>query len=497
MRTEPPSPLATAFARLKGATDRARRWFADQGAPARVALLVAVLAALGVAGYLGSGDAPVDRAPAWLYEGRKLSSGDLDRIIDALDLEGIVRIPDRASGKIGVKPESRKAALDAIAKHKAVPRTLDDLGGDDEAESPWMLPAEREKRDNARLQLSLQREIEEIDPAITSAHVQIHREKGRGFQGPPRISAFVRLRVEGRLSHKVILGIETFLTGNLPDLKPEAITVADQSGNRYLAAGDSSLTEQNRAHKKEEDWQDKIREGLRHIPGVVVKVLLQQVAPTAPPPLAVARVEPSRPTPVNLVVPNGRAVVDPDPSTLPALPVASPPPALPRAMANVVVQVPRSFYLLEWQTKWPSRLPTADDLQPMVATTRGIVEDAVRISIPADTLGEIKVDNIQDDVFASRTLPAPESRRVWLWPALACGLGLTLAATLATVAVRRVNRRPSARPSASDWRDGLVDDGPRGPSPGASERVRELIRLNPEAAAGVLQRWIGQGGSIG
>ena len=30
-----------------------------------------------------------------------------------------------------------------------------------------------------------------------------------------------------------------------------------------------------------------------------------------------------------------------------------------------------------------------------------------------------------------------------------------------------------------------------------SERVRELVRFNPEAAAGVLQRWIGQGGHVG
>jgi flagellar M-ring protein FliF len=32
--------------------------------------------------------------------------------------------------------------------------------------------------------------------------------------------------------------------------------------------------------------------------------------------------------------------------------------------------------------------------------------------------------------------------------------------------------------------------------PGPSERVRELIRRNPEAAASVLQRWTGQGGRL-
>ena len=32
--------------------------------------------------------------------------------------------------------------------------------------------------------------------------------------------------------------------------------------------------------------------------------------------------------------------------------------------------------------------------------------------------------------------------------------------------------------------------------PGPSERVRELVRRDPEAAASVLQRWTGQGGRV-
>jgi flagellar biosynthesis/type III secretory pathway M-ring protein FliF/YscJ len=40
----------------------------------------------------------------------------------------------------------------------------------------------------------------------------------------------------------------------------------------------------------------------------------------------------------------------------------------------------------------------------------------------------------------------------------------------------------------------LAVDAASETTPGASERVRELIRHNPEAAASVLNRWIGQGG---
>ena len=61
------------------------------------------------------------------------------------------------------------------------------------------------------------------------------------------------------------------------------------------------------------------------------------------------------------------------------------------------------------------------------------------------------------------------------------------------------SRRPSARPSRTSVRSGLVVDAPSGPVPGPSERVRDLVRRDPEAAAGVLQRWIGKadGGHAG
>ncbi len=413
MRTEPPSPLAQVAARLRGPADRARRWFADRGAPTRVALLLAVVAALGSAGYLASGDDPSDRAPAWLYEDRKLSSNDLDRVDDALDIEGIERVTDRGSGKVGVKAEVKKAALDAIAKHKATPRTLEDLGEGDDAESPWLLQAEREARANARLERVLKLQIEQLDPAIISASVRIHRERARGLHGEGKVAAFVYLQTEGRLGHRVIDGIETFLTGDLPDLKPGAITVADRNGYKYLAAGDPSLKEQNRAHTKEEEYRDKILGGLRHIPGVVVSVLLQQVAPP-PAPAALAAAEPAPDPSADLAVPNGRVVVDPDPAPAPALPIS---PETPRIRANVLVQVPRSFYLDEARSKAPDRQPSNEEMQAMAATTRGIVEDAVRINIPADILGDVKVDNVQDDRSLAPALLLPRDPRVA--PALA------------------------------------------------------------------------------
>ena len=494
MRTEPPSPLALAAARLRGPAARARRWFAERGALTRLALLGSALAALGAAGYLASGDDPSRRTPAWLYDGVRLSADDLNRVAGALEAEGIYRVVDKAAGRVGVKAEAVTAARAALIKRKVAPRTLEDLGGEEEDESPWISPAEREGRKLHRLEQTLKFQIEGLDPAIVSASVRIHREKGRGFQAAPRVAASVYLKTEGKLGHRVIEGIENFLTGDLPDLK-EAITVVDQTGHKYLAAGDPVLKEQNKAHRQEEDWREKILDGLRHIPGVTVSVLLQQVIPAPSPPVVV--IEPPPAPPADQVIANGKVTVDPDPPPVSAAP--APAPLVPRFRANVVVQVPRSFYRREFQSKNPDRQPTQEEILPMAATTRNIVEDAVRISISEDILGDVKVDTVQDDLPVSevRLPPDPESRRAWLWLALSGAVALASATALAAVLLRRAGRRSPSRPAASSWRPGIVDDGPGGPSPGASERVRELIRLNPEAAAGVLQRWNGQGGAIG
>ena len=490
MRTEPPSPLASALARLRGPAGRARRWLAARGAITRIALLLVGLAALGAVGYLASLDDPGEPSWAWIYEGRKLSSDDINKISETLAAANIACITDPA-GRVGVKPSSRAEALALLAKSKVVPLSIDDLSHEADAVNFLEGPDERERRDNLRLERILKAQIEGLDPAIASAHVQVHRVRKRGGYGAPsEISSFVYLRTEGgrKLGHRVVEGIEAFLTGSVPGLKDEAITVIDQAGNKYLAAGNPSLKEQVQAHAREEDWRDKIAEELRHIPGVGVSVLLETVPAPAPPevPPAIAK---------EAVRPNGPLEVEPEP---PLVAPAPPGHSLP-TRANVWVRVPRSFYLLEFQSRSPNRQPTQEDLEPMRLTTEKLIRDAVEIHIPKDELGVVKVAVIQDDLASSRPLLLPsvnEAGRPWTWVALSVS---TVAAGLVAVAglVRLATRRSSSRPSRSPWRSGFVADGPSGPVPGPSERVRELIRLNPEAAAGVLQRWIGQGGALG
>ena len=119
---------------------------------------------------------------------------------------------------------------------KVVPRTLDELSRDAEPPSIWEGPGDRERRERTQKEQELKVLIEEIDPAIASAYVSIGRAKTPGGLGARSlVSCFIRLRTVGGLplNHRVIEGIETFLKAAIPDLKPEAITVADQTGHKY------------------------------------------------------------------------------------------------------------------------------------------------------------------------------------------------------------------------------------------------------------------------
>jgi flagellar M-ring protein FliF len=489
MRTEPPSPMASALARLRSAAGRLRRWLAARGTGTRIALLLAGLAALGTTGYLASGVDQGEPAYAWIYEHRKLSGDDVARISEALDLVGIGHVAD-PNGRVGVKPSQKREALAQLAKAKVVPPSLDDLSGEADAGNPLLeLPGDRERHETLRLERILKFQIERLDAPISSATVQIHRVKKRsGPSNAADISASVYLETEaGRtIGHRAAESIQRLLTKDVPGLKPDAITVMDSTGRAYINPDDPSLKEQIHQHAREEDWQVQVFEELRHIPGVGVTVQLEDVP--APPPAP----EPPPAVAFESVSPNGQVrLVEPPPS--PAVSPLTPQPT--RTRANVWVRVPRSFYLLDFQTRQPGRQPTQDEIDLMKATTEKFIREAVAMHIPRNDLGVVKVAVVQDDLTSTRPIvvsSGAEAARPWAYPALA---GVGSAAGLLAVAglVRLATRRPAGRPSRTAWRPGFVADGPAGPVPGPSERVRELIRLNPEAAAGVLQRWIGQG----
>ncbi len=183
----------------------------------------------------------------------------------------------------------------------------------------------------------------------------------------------------------------------------------------------------------------------------------------------------------------------PGPAVEPPAPAAAPP------KARVWVRVPRSFYL----RAVPNREPSLDDLQPLVERTKGLIETAVKHVVPPGQLDEpVVISTIPDESPAQGASPAPAApggdRRLILW-GVPAGAAVAAFAAVLTAAFIMASRRPALRAAAPprDDHGHFKIDGASAPGPGPSERVRDLIRLNPEAAASVLHRWTGQGGTLG
>lgn len=502
MRTDQSSPVAAARTRLRAWTGRARRWLAAQGPVARIALLVAALAALLGFGYVSTPErGPAGPGWVWILEGRSLSRAQLARVRDTLDVQGIAYTSDR-SNRIGVKLDRKAEAIEALAKARVAPPTLDEID-EQTGESRGLFegPDEVARRDQKLLIESIKAQIKDLDESIDSALVRINRVRAGGYRGGEVVSAFVNLRVvdNRQLGHEVIDRIQTILTGLVPDLKPDAITVIDRA-RTYMSAGNRELKEQVTTRAREGQWRDAILVALRYIRGVDVRVQLE-IPPPAPAPVVAATPEPSDLASAETVRPNVPLAVEPDPlpEPAPAAPPAPPAPARPRA--NVWVSVPRSFYLMAYEAQSPHRKPRPEDLKAFEATTERTIQNAVHSVIQRDDLGRVDIDTVQDDLaLAAPPAPAviPDPQFAVPWPVVSGGIGLlVIVAGVMAVHLVRVARRPAPRPAAANRRADFASDAGQGIAPGPSERVRELIRLDPEAAAGALQRWIGHGEAAG
>ncbi len=172
-----------------------------------------------------------------------------------------------------------------------------------------------------------------------------------------------------------------------------------------------------------------------------------------------------------------------------------PPPTAAAPRATVLVQVPISHYIDRFQ-RLHHRDPSPEDLRPYAAKTEASIRATVEQAIPAEFASILKVDRI-DDPGPERPSVAPadaESRRDRAWWPIAALAASAAAATFAAVTTRRLLGRRPAVEAAAPSRPSAFEVGD---SAGPAERVRELVRLDPSAASGVLQRWIGRGGTVG
>jgi hypothetical protein len=291
-------------------------------------------------------------------------------------------------------------------------------------------------------------------------------------------------------------------------------------------AGDPKYSTISHTRAREEDLDQRILEQIDWVKGVRVTV---QLVPSTPPTPAPG----PAPAPVAAPTPPARAPEtpgssvgvntplelepesppDPGPTSIPA-PASAPSQVVAAAslpepsgskteVARVWVRVPKSYYLTRAGL---NRHPSPDRFQPFVDQTESLIRAAVAHVVPPELSppGEppdLTIDIIPDDPPASvplRSQVAGDARRPLSWWIPAGAAGGCLMVVLSALGVRVLAwRRPSGRRVAATRPGHYRSDAAAEPGHGPAERVRELIRLNPEAAASVLHRWIGQGESLG
>ncbi len=509
MRTE--SSTSSATTRLRGEMARAGRWVSGRGRGTRLGLIAVVVATLVTLIYL---TVPLEREELiWLYDGRKFSPDSALAIQKTLAGEKIAFKSD-GSNRIGVAPSRWPDAIVALEKHGVEPPSLERMEQAAPEPALWASPEERSERKQWMIEHELKAIIQGYQ-GIRSAHVTITRSVVRGGLRPTwSVGGSVVLDAVPRPTHRVIGAIQTLLSTKVADLRPDAVTISDRTGHFYLKAGDPTAASVTQSLARAEELREGLLDNLREIPGVDVVVQVEPPAMSEPSPTAmpVTRVSKNVPPPpppsADEIKPNLPIGLDPEPEptpeptvaqVVPMLPASPPVPAV--GKANVWVKVPRSYYLKIFHDQSPNRNPSQDELISYSQKTRELVENAVTVLVPSAERGRVMVSMILDDLGVSGRLVLPggstESAREWpAWVppvALGAGAGLGVALLFVTGFGMVAARRPEAKPSRTSVRSGLSVDAPSGAVPGPSERVRDLVRRDPEAAAGVLQRWIGQG----
>ncbi len=523
------SPTA-ALTWLRGQLDRLWRSVMVQRPAVRWGLGLAAAVGLVVAGYW-TVTSYSTTGVRFLAAQQRFSSDDLIKICRAFDHESIEYHVD-PQRRVEVAADQFDQARALLAKLDLGQHSIDEIRSESSGWSILESPLEREQRKELAREKILEGIIGRLDGVVWSL-VSIHRPStltARRSNAKP--TAFVYIETEGnrKLPYQTVQSIPGYLIGYEPDLTPGSISVMDRRGTRYLDPGDPALVDTSRNRAREEKLKEEIEEKLDWIKGVRVSVLLlgprgttgaitgaalRQVG--AAEPIVASRTghpEPQadsagqHPT-IGL---NHPLKLEPMPVTKspsPDGPVLAPEKRGPAITApavqlgerggergRVLVQVPRSFY---WNAdvRADDREPSPQDLRAMADWTEKHIKSVVNLVIREPESWTVDVERIADELSMNRPIALPshaDSRRRYLDWGIVGAAGAVVSVLLALGSWIQVARRPARLPEpAPKGRRYHVDSASE---PGPSERVRELIRRNPEVAASVLQRWAGHGGSL-
>ena len=355
-------------------------------------------------------------------------------------------------------------------------------------------------------------------------------------------SAFVYVETDGgrALPSRSVQAILSLLDGLIPGLVPGSITVMDHRGMRYLDPGNPALGDHSRNRAREEEITEEILEKLDWIKGVRVQV--QVITPHAgelgrrsrrneqPPPRArrtgraasharpdgrrLGRLTNNRAASEPLMAANRPLAIDADRRAGPCAPSGCRALLKRQAAAAKVAGLPRAGDRVSERARagaghscrgaststWRSAAIRAslrrEELRAMAERTEKSIRTAVALLLPDSDSWKVEVGTIAGRGVAQ---PAGDSSRGGRLAPPVAGMGngrrhWGLAYPFWPIAGSwiRMARRPARLPEPSDRSRRYHAGSALQPSP--SERVRELIQRNPEAAASVLQRWVGQGG---
>ena len=488
----------------------------------------------------------------YLNSGKRFSSEELIKVGRALEKQRVAyRIDDQR--RVEVAPGQFEQAAETISKLELGKLSIDDIRKGQSSASIFDGENEREYHEKVRLEQMLERLIGEQE-GVLSSFVSINRPRAKPFSHTSaKPSALVYVETERGLAvpSRSVQAILALLGGMVPGLETGSITLMDKRGMRYLDPGNPALRDHSWNRAREEEITEEILEKLDWIKGVRVQV--QVISPhadefattmgagsgssatakgvgageahrepgsshagaieehpsgshplmaanrplslegggelsprmAAGPPAAGKSQDRSRPSG------EGGARLEPVATARSAVRVAG---DTSKEWGRVVVNVPRSFYL-NMEIRGDQGKPSLEELRVMADRTEKSILTAISLLLPDSDSWKVEVGTFADEVAFSRPTVLPDTtdarQRLMEWGIVgAVGAGVSILAIAGSLF--HLARRPSRLPEVSDRSRRYHAGSVLQASP--SERVRELIQRNPEAAASVLQRWVGQGG---
>jgi type III secretory pathway lipoprotein EscJ len=466
-------------------------------------IVATVLALAGTAYWTALALVPV--GTRYLNPERLLAKDDLIKAERALKAHGVdCHIEDR---KIVVAADQYDQAASLWNKLELGPRSFDEIR---EPSQPWSSLIDpldvRQRKALLNQERMLEGFLNELDGVMSSlVTIQYPCSKSTAARGKPSVFVSVETDVDHRLPPRTVDAILTILTSNLPDSSPQAITVMDRHGGPpYYDPRNPAASDRSRKGAREEEIRAAILSKIGWIRGVQVWVDLfdppgvdSAAAPEPPGPLQRPEPLPAERSPaVGVNQPLALDEAEPPPPPRSPAPPVAPARGKPLERGRILVNVPRSSYYHMIWTGNDHREPSVEELHAAAVRTCEQIAKAVSLVVPDSW--KLEVDTIADDLPVGRRVDlaaASETRRKAMdWGIVAAITALAVALLAALGSWIHVARRPARRAEAPSETRRYRADGDAETNP--SERVRELVRRDPETAASVLQRWATQGGPL-